>query len=112
MPLLEKGDIHIDVIAGTSMGALVGALYAQGKAASELERVAVHWGSKRFSLLADPALPKTGLVKGRKIDDMLRTIIGDVDFGDLDIPFVCVAADIWTGEEVVINVIMQIVMRY
>ena len=103
LKVLEKEGIHIDMIAGTSMGSLVGALYAQGKDASELEKVAVYWGSKRFSLLADPVLPKTGLVRGRKIDDMLRTIIGDIAFGDLDIPFACVAADIWTGEEVVIK---------
>jgi len=103
LAILEKEGIHIDMIAGTSMGSLVGALYAQGKDASELEKVAVYWGSKRFSLLADPALPKTGLVRGRKIDDMLRTIIGDIAFGDLDIPFACVAADIWTGDEVVIK---------
>jgi len=103
LKVLEKEDIHIDMIAGTSMGSLVGAPYAQGKDASELEKLAVYWGSKRFSLLADPALPKTGLVKGRKINDMLRTIIGDIEFGDLDIPFTCVAADIWTGEEVLIK---------
>ena len=103
LKVLEKEGIHIDMIAGTSMGSLVGALYAQGKDASELEKVAVYWGSKRFSLLADPALPKTGLIRGRKIEDMLRSTIGDIEFGDLDIPLACVAADIWTGEEVVIK---------
>jgi len=103
LKVLEKEGIRIGMIAGTSMGSLVGALYAQGRDASELAKLAIYWGSKRFSLLADPALPKTGLVRGRKIDDMLRTIIGDIAFGDLDIPFACVAADIWTGEEVVIK---------
>ncbi len=103
LKVLEKEGIHIDMIAGTSMGSLVGALYAQGKDASELEKVAMYWGSKRFSLLADPALPKTGLVRGRKIEDMLRQTIGNVEFGDLPISFACVAADIATGEEVVIK---------
>lgn len=41
LAILEKEGIHIDMIAGTSMGALVGALYAQGKDASELEKVAM-----------------------------------------------------------------------
>ena len=103
LKVLEREGIHIDMIAGTSMGSLVGALYAQGKDASELEKVAVYWGSKRFSLLADLALPKTSLVGGRKIDNMLKTIIGDIEFGDLKIPFACVATDIETGEEVVIK---------
>ena len=103
LKVLEKEGIHIDMIAGTSMGSLVGALYAQGKDASELEKVAVYWGSKRLSLLADPTLPKTGLVRGRKIEDMLRTIIGDIEFGDLRMPFACIATDIETGDEVVIR---------
>jgi len=103
LAVLEKEGIHIDMIAGTSMGAFVGALYAQGKNASELEKVAEYWGSKRLSLLADPALSKTCLVRGRKIDDMLKTILGDKEFDDLVIPFTCIAADIWTGEEVAIQ---------
>ena len=100
---LEKEDIHIDMIAGTSMGALVGAVYAQGKDISQMKNLAIDWGAKRFSLFADPALPKTGLVRGRKIEDMLKSIIGDTEFGDLDIPFACVATDIWSGDEVVIK---------
>lgn len=103
LKILEKEGIHIDMIAGTSMGSLVGALYALGKGASELEKLAVYWGSKRFSLLADPTLPKTGLVRGRKIEDMLGATIGDTEFGDLDIPLACVATDIETGDEVVIR---------
>ena len=103
LKVLEKEGIHTDMIAGTSMGSLVGALYALGKDASELEKLAVYWGSKRFSLLADPVLPKTGLVRGRKIEDMLRATIGDIDFGDLDIPLACIATDIETGDEVVIR---------
>ena len=103
LKVLEREGIHIDMVAGTSMGSLVGAFYAMGKSAGELEELAVYWGSKRFSLLADPALPKTGLVRGRKIEDMLKTTIGDIEFSDLVVPFACVAADIETGDEVVIK---------
>jgi NTE family protein len=103
LAILEKEGIHIDMIAGTSMGSLVGAVYAQGKDASELEKLALYWGSKRVSLLADPTLPKIGLVRGRKIEDMLRATIGDIEFADLDIPLACVATDIETGDEVVIK---------
>ena len=46
---LEKEDIPIDMIAGTSAGALVGALYAQGKDISLLENLAIDLGSKRFA---------------------------------------------------------------
>ena len=103
LKVLEKEGIPIDMIAGTSMGALVGAVYAQGKDVSQMKNLAIDWGAKRFSLLADPALPKTGLVRGRKIEDMLKSIIGDIEFGDLRMPFACIATDIGSGDEVVIK---------
>jgi len=100
---LEKEGIPIDMIAGTSMGALVGAVYAQGKDITQMKNLAIEWGSKRLSLLADPAVPRTGLIRGRRIEDMLKSIIGNIEFGDLKIPFACVATDITTGEKVVIK---------
>jgi len=101
--VLEKEGIPIDMIAGTSAGALIGALYAQGKDVSQIRHLAISLASKRFGLFADLALPKTGLVRGKKINQVLRSAIGDTTFRDLRIPFACVATDIDTGEEVVIN---------
>ena len=104
LEVLEKEGIPIDMIAGSSAGALVGALYAQGKDISQIKNLAIDLGSKRFALLADPALPKTGLIKGRRIKEVLKSIIGgDIGFSNLKIPLACVATDIVTGEEVVIN---------
>jgi len=103
LEVLEREETPIDMIAGTSAGALVGAAYAQGIDITQMKNLAIEWGAKRFSLLADPALPKTGLVRGRKIENMLKSIIGDVSFSDLRIPFACVASDIITGQEVIIN---------
>jgi len=99
--VLEKRGIPIDMVAGTSIGALVGAVYAQGIAVDEMKRLAVELGPKRFSWLLDPALPKTGLVRGRKIEEILKSIIGDREFNDLERPFACVATDIDGCEEVV-----------
>lgn len=103
LAVLEKEGIPIDMIAGTSAGALVGALYAAGKDVTLIKSLAIDLGSKRFDLLVDLALPRTGLIRGRRIEDMLRSIIGDIEFGDLRMPFTCVATDIVTGEEVVIR---------
>lgn len=103
LDVLEKEGIPIDMIAGTSIGALVGAVYAQKKDINSMKELAIALGSKRFKFLADPAWPRTGLVRGRRIEEKLKSIIGNAQFSDLKIPFACVATDIDNGEEVVIQ---------
>lgn len=104
LEVLEKEGIPIDMITGASAGAAVGALYAQGKTASTIKSMALELSRKRLASLVDLALPRTGFIKGKKIRDLLALFIGnDVKFSDLKIPFACVATDIITGEEVVIN---------
>jgi len=100
---LQEQGIQIDMIAGTSMGSFVGALYAMGKDVDQIRSLAIDLGPKRLSFLADLALPKSGFIRGRKIRNMLRSIIGDIEFRDLEIPFACSATDIESGQEVVIK---------
>jgi NTE family protein len=76
LEIFEKEGIPINMIAGTSMGSLVGALYAEGKDIAWIRSLAIDLGSKRLSFLAEPALPKYGLIRGQKIKDMLRSVIG------------------------------------
>jgi len=99
LEVLEKEGILIDMIAGTSAGALIGALYAQGKDAGQIKNLVIDMVSRKFFFLADLTL----LIKGRKIKDQMRLIIGDVEFSDLKMPFACVATDIGTGDEVIIK---------
>jgi len=73
------------------------------KDVSQIKNLAIDLGQKRFSFLMDLTLPKTGLIRGRKIENTLKSIFGDTEFGDLRIPFACVATDIGSGEEVVIK---------
>ena len=104
LEVLQKEGIHIDMIAGTSAGALVGALYAQGKDASLIVNLALDLSRKRLASLVDLAFPKTGFIGGKKIKDWLALIIeGDIKFSDLKVPLACVATDIVTGEEVIIE---------
>jgi len=104
LEVLQKEGIPIDMIAGTSAGAAVGAIYAQGKDASMIKNLALDLSWKRLASLADLALPRTGFIKGRKIKDLLALFIGDdIKFSDLKIPLACVATDIMTGEEVLIS---------
>jgi len=103
LEVLDREGIPIDMIAGTSIGALIGALYAQQKDVSRIKNLAMDIGSKKFVFLIDPALPRTGLIRGRKIEGTVRSTIGDIEFGDLRVPFACVATDIGSGEEVIIK---------
>lgn len=92
------------MIAGTSAGAVVGALYAQGKDVSRIRKLASDLRWIRLAPLADLTWPKTGLIGGKKIEDWLKSLFGsEAQISDLKIPFACVATDIMTGEQVVIT---------
>ncbi len=102
--VLHHAGIPIHLIAGTSAGAIIGAAYAWNQDIAAMTRAALDPSWKRMSPLLDPSFPRTGFIKGRKIKDLLAGYIGgDIKFGDLTIPFACVATDIETGEEIVID---------
>ena len=102
---LEEESIPIDMIAGTSMGAIVGACYAKERKASILEEMALRVDWKRQARLVDPnlLLLQRGFVQGKKVKSFLSSLIGDVKFEDLRIPFAVVAADVETMEHIVIS---------
>lgn len=97
---LEKHGYNITSIAGTSMGALVGGLYATGQL-----KVYEDWAKsldKRSVLrLVDLTISANGLVKGDKIINELESLIPNRNIEDLDIPFCAVATDILNEKEIV-----------
>lgn len=104
LEVLEKERIPIDMIAGTSAGAIVGALFAEGMSAAEIKKELLEMElTKKSWQMVDISLPKTGFISGKKLIDLLKNYIGDVDFSDLKIPFACTSTDIMTGEEVIIS---------
>ena len=100
--LLRMG-IHIDMIAGTSMGSMVAAVYAKGEDIEAIKERAKDLGAKRLSFLTEPTLSRTGLISGVKMNKALKSVFGDMQFEDLKIPFACSATDIESGREVVID---------
>jgi len=102
--LIEEG-ISIDMLAGSSMGALVGACFARNGKITDLEEIVLKTDWRRLAQLADPnlALFFKGVIHGKKVKELLRTLIGDAEFKDLKIPLAVVATDVNTGEEVVIK---------
>jgi NTE family protein len=102
--VLEKEGIPIDLIAGTSAGAVVGSLYARSKNADLVKQKVIDLSQRRITRLIDPALPRTGFIKGEKFNDLLASFLGgNIKFSDLLIPFACTATDIDTGEAVVLD---------
>ena len=100
LKVLEREGIPIDLIAGTSMGSLIGAHYACGFRPSELEEMALATKKRHIASLS---FSKKALLSTRKIRRILDRGIGDRTFQDLNLPLSVVAMDILTGEEVIIN---------
>ena len=100
LKVLEENNIKIDYIAGSSIGAIVGALYASGKTVKDLVELVESTDWKRLVSLLDPHLT-TGLLHGEKIQHFFEEYIGDLDFSDLKIPFASVATDYHNGDAVV-----------
>lgn len=96
---LDEAGIQISMIAGTSIGALVGGCYLAGKL-DELEEFARSLTRRRIFGLLDLSFGGNGLFGGMKLDARLREHIDGLRIEDLPHPFVCVAAEIRTGHEV------------
>ncbi len=138
--VIEQADIPIDVIVGTSMGAIVGGLYSIGYTTDQLDSMVM---SQDWSLLLSDRTPRpdqpfsekenddrylisyqfgpgesgvSGLVQGTNLEmlfnDMMVGHHDSLDFGRLPIPFACVATDLVDGSEVVFkNGVLTTAMR-
>ena len=96
---LHDAGIPIDAIAGTSIGALVGALWATGQL-EVFERELRSLELADLLSYVDPVWPRAGLLSGERATQYLRGLIGDWRIEDLPIPFAAVAVDLVTGEEI------------
>ena len=102
--VLEAYGIPIDMIAGTSIGSVIGSLYASGASIEQLEKAALSMKRSKSLSLLDLALPHSGFIKGDRAKKILKTIaLKNKTFDDLNIPFAAVATIIENGTEVVIN---------
>mgnify|MGYP003603227421 CR=1 FL=1 len=103
---LDRADIPINVVAGTSMGGIVGALYAAGMSPNEIEAsIQASIGSITDLLaLVDLRISRNGLLKGNRVYDLVAGQLGPQrTFASLRRPFAVVAVDTVTGREVVLD---------
>ncbi|NRA61930.1 MAG: patatin-like phospholipase RssA [Psychrobium sp.] len=96
--LAELG-IKPEVVAGSSIGAFVGAAYACDKLTPLTDWVN---GFSQWDLMTmmDISLRKGGLLSGDKVFEQARTMIGDCKIEELKYPFIAVATDLYSGKEV------------
>ncbi|KOS06832.1 patatin [Flavobacterium akiainvivens] len=132
LKVLEEAGVQIDYIGGTSMGAIVGGLYASGYSANELDSIfrsldadallrdftprdsknffekrndemyALQLPFKNFKISIPTAFSK-GLYNYTMVNRLTEPVRHIRDFNKLPIPFVCIATDIETGQEVVLR---------
>ena len=132
LKVLEEAGVKIDYIGGTSMGAVIGGLYATGYNASQIDSI---FKATNFNELINDFIPRSSknfyerrndelyalilpfnkmkigipeaLSKGMYNYNLLSTITRNVrhirDFNQLPIPFLCIGTNIETGEEVLLN---------
>lgn len=96
--VLKEAGIPIDMIAGSSMGALVGSFYAAGSDVERLYRLSKVFKRKYY---LDFTVPKMGFVAGKKVKELIRVFTYNKRIEELDIPLAIVATDIKKGEKVV-----------
>jgi len=99
---LEKLGIKIDVVAGCSIGAYVGAAYASGKL-DELKEWSCSLSDWQVLALMGVGLRKGGLASGQKVFDKLASDFCVEHYEDMLKPFAAVATDLYTGREVIFN---------
>ncbi len=101
--VLEEIGLKPDIITGTSFGALIGAMYASGRTADEIERIADSIDRKEALKLFSISLNGAGFIDGKKITQFLSTVIKRNLIEDMDIPFACTACNIIDGTEIIFD---------
>jgi NTE family protein len=94
--LLEE-KIPINLLVGSSMGALIGALFAVGIDMYLLPQLL---SQLSFNKLLDMQVPRMGFVAGNRIQDFIRLLTHDKNFDQLQLPLAIVATDLESGERV------------
>ena len=102
LQVLEEEGLRPGVVAGTSIGAVVGAAYVLGKM-GEVEEVALGVNWFEMARHADFDLFGAGLLGGDRIMETLRRNFGDAAIEDLGTPFAVVATDLAKNEKVVLR---------
>ncbi len=100
LQVLEDAGIRPQVIAGTSMGAVIGGFYASGLSPAEMEKMAVSITKEEVKKLLPKKPSLTHLVDNQRIKRLFYRILGNKRIEELPLKFGCVVTDILSGREV------------
>lgn len=98
LKVLDRERIPIDLLIGSSMGAIAAALYGLGMPIHLMEEAALGF---TWEKLTDFAISRTSMLKGKKLEKIIDDLIGKKGFADSKIPIAVTTTDIETGEELV-----------
>lgn len=103
LKVLDEAKIQVHTIAGTSIGAFIGALYAAGVPVQRMEDVARELDWRKLAHLLNPTVPTSGLVDGGKLVEFMAELLPVHSFEALRLPLAVTATDIETGEALIIR---------
>lgn len=94
---LEEEQIKIDYVSGCSMGAVVGGCYASGMEIDKIKQIALALKTRDVMDVSPAVITKLSLLRSKKVMKLLRFYLGDKKIEDFEIPFTCVATDLYSG---------------
>jgi len=104
LKVIEEENIPIDIIAGSSIGALIASLWAIGKSSREILEIAGEFKQpKHIWGLIDVTFPSLGFIKGNKLYRFLKKHLGDKTFYDVKLPLKVIASDVRRKEPKVLD---------
>ena len=96
--ILEANHVPVHMVVGTSVGSLVGSLYAYGYPAYDIQKLAMDLEKGE---IADLTVPDNGFVKGEKLEAYVNRMVRGAPMEEMRTPFYAVATDIGSGQEMV-----------
>jgi len=100
LQVLEEIGIRPDYIAGSSIGSIIGALYASGVSPKMMEGLACNIDAK---FCYDLGFSRRGFIQGKKVEELIKLLTKDKNFDELEIPFAVTAVDLITNKRVIIK---------
>lgn len=103
LKVLEKNNIKVDIVGGTSMGAIVGGCYSAGMSVKKMEETLVGFSRRKIMDINPFVLTDDGLLFGKKVTSFLNKLLENKQIEDCNPKFFCIAADLEKGKKVVFN---------